>query len=155
MRCNRVNSSLSKRLGHRLRIEKIRSMPMSIIKNLAHTERVSHAHSPFWRYLLRDARGRNSRLTEAITPLCQRMIEYERAAKKPASACKTIRIFLLWLVSVPFPHGVLLLFFILKERLLKLTFDADEPFFGTSGTAPKIICFFLECTCSFFGCAQL
>ena len=97
--------------------------------------------------------------TEAITPLCQRMIEYERAAKKPASACgaksKTIRIFLLWLVSVPFPHGVLLLFFILKERLLKLTFDADEPFFGTSGTAPKIICFFLECTCSFFGCAQL
>jgi hypothetical protein len=61
----------------------------------------------------------------------------------------------LGLVSPPFPYGMLLLFFVLKERLLELIFDADEPFFGASGAVTKIICLFLKCACSFFGCAQV
>jgi hypothetical protein len=75
------------------------------------------------------------------------------SAKKSAARAEVIEY--VGGASLPVLHGVLLLLFILKECLLKLIFDADEPFFGTRGTVPKIICFLLECACSVFGCAQL
>jgi hypothetical protein len=42
----------------------------------------------------------------------------------------------------------LLVSLLLKESLLELTFNADEPFFGTSGTVPKVMRFGLKLACS-------
>jgi hypothetical protein len=58
-------------------------------------------------------------------------------------------------VSLTFPDGALLLLLFLKERLLDFSVNADQPFFGMSGTVPKIICVCLKFACSFFGCPQL
>ena len=49
----------------------------------------------------------------------------------------------------------LLLLLVLKERLLELAFNADEPFFRTSGTFSKIIRLCLKFASSFFGCTQV
>jgi hypothetical protein len=53
------------------------------------------------------------------------------------------------------PHGALLLFLSFKECLLDLIVDADEPFFGMSGTVPKVIRLCLKFACSFLGCPQV
>jgi Poly-beta-hydroxybutyrate polymerase (PhaC) N-terminus len=55
----------------------------------------------------------------------------------------------------PFPHRMLRLILVLKERLLDLSVNADEPFFCTSGTVPKIIRVCLKFACFFFGRPQL
>jgi hypothetical protein len=60
----------------------------------------------------------------------------------------------LW-VLFPVPHRVLRLILVLKERLLDLSVNADEPFFCTSGTVPKIIRVCLKFACFFFGRPQL
>jgi hypothetical protein len=60
----------------------------------------------------------------------------------------------LW-VPFPVPHRVLRLILVLKERLLDLSVNADEPFFCTSGTVSKIIRLCLKFACFFFGCPQL
>src|ERR1700730_11944151 len=57
-------------------------------------------------------------------------------------------------VSLTFPHGALLLLLFLKERLLDFSVIADQPFFGMSGTVPKIICVCLKFARSFLGCPQ-
>jgi hypothetical protein len=57
--------------------------------------------------------------------------------------------------AAPLTNKMLLVLLGLKERLFELTFNADEPFFRTSGTFSKIIRFCLKFACSFFGRAQL
>jgi hypothetical protein len=56
--------------------------------------------------------------------------------------------------SFSFPCRVLPLILVLKERLLEFTMNADEPFFCTSGTVPKIVCLPLKFARPFFGCPQ-